>query len=325
MEGNQSTSTPTRSIFQLLNYHNGLEELLLMYWWVIVLGNLVLFALAKHSLMCWELHRDRRRLECCYMRHCRRRRAACQLKSATVELSLSTHAGEAANTTSDAPTATSSSSKDPTEAGAAAQHAVDCISTSELKKTWFPLLVPAASKPDDDASPPRTTELMVKAAVCRNRSKQQGATETVHEKDTRPPSLQLPLPSATSSDISSSPPPSTTQASTSATTRLLNRLGFISPDLNQTNDERFDTSRYSNSSTASSRLSNCCPRYSEDEQRLIDKKRQENVRAWMEAKRALELTESLAAGSRGVLPFSSGNVREFQPCEKGAIETELVS
>ncbi|AYU83236.1 hypothetical protein LdCL_350048700 [Leishmania donovani] len=325
MEGNQSALTPTRSIFQLLNYHNGLEELLLMYWWVIVLGNLVLFAFAKHSLMCWELHRDRRRLECCYMRHCQRRRAARQLKSATAGLSHRTDAEEAASTTSNAPTETSSSSKDPAEAGTAAKYAVDYVSKREKKKMWFPLLVPAVPKLNKCVSPPKTAELTAKAALCRNRTEQQETTASVHENDTRPASLLLPLPSATSSDLSSPSPLSTAQASTSATTRLLNRLGFMSPDLSQANDERFDASRYSNSSNASSRLSNCCPRYSEDEQRLIDKKRQENVRAWMEAKRALELTESLAAGSRGVIPLSSVTAREFQPCEKGAIETELVS
>ncbi|CAG9582787.1 hypothetical protein LMJF_35_4290 [Leishmania major strain Friedlin] len=325
MEGNQSALTSARSLFQLLNYRNGLEELLLMYWWVIVLGNLVLFAFAKHSLMCWELHRDRRRLECCHMRHCQRRRAAHQSKSVTACRSHRTHTEEAANTTSNAPTETSSSSKDQTEARVTAKHAVDYVSKNE-KTTWFPLLVPIVPTLNKYVSPPRTAELMAKAALCRNCSEQEEATATVHQNDTRPPSLLLPLPSVTSSDLSSSSPLSTAQASTSATTRLLNRLGFMSPDLKQTNAERFDISRYSSSSNASSRLSNCCPRYSADEQRLIDQKRQENVRAWMEAKRALELTESLAAGSCGVIPLSSVNAREFQPRrKKGEIETELVS
>ncbi|GET92947.1 hypothetical protein, unknown function [Leishmania tarentolae] len=321
MESNQSTVTPTRSIYQLLNYGNGLEELLLVYWWVIVLGNLILFAFAKHSLMCWELHRDRRRLKYCYMRHCQRRRAALPLESATADTSQGTQAQKAASTTGNAPIATSSSI-DPTETGAATKNAADCIIKSERKIR----LSIIASKQHEDVAPPKTAEVTEKVEEFPKRSEQQEITASVHEKDTRTLSLLRPLHSITSSDITfSSSSLSAPHASTSATTRLLNRFGFMSPDANHSNDEKVDTRQCSSSSTGSSRLSNCCPRYTEDEQRLIHKKRQENVRAWMEAKRALELTESLAAESRGVIPLSSISAREFQPCRKGSIETELVS
>ncbi|KAG5466481.1 hypothetical protein LSCM4_01632 [Leishmania orientalis] len=300
MRGDQSASTPTLSLFELLDYGNGALELILMYWWAVVVGNLLLFAFAKHSLMRWELRQDRRRLECCNIRSCQRRRAVRKSKSAVSELSQCTNSEAGPNALGAHAMATSPAHKEPTEAEEATTPAGD--STSNSRKE--PRL--SLSEPKEDAASPKVAESTLKTALRSTRRGPQEATAAANEEESRPPLLLPLLPSATASDLSfSTSPPSAIQATSSATARLLKRISFMSHDLGQSNDDRIDCSRHSNSSDASSRLSSCCPRYSEDEQRLIDKKRQENVRAWMEAKRALELTESLAAGSGSIRSLSS--------------------
>ncbi|KAG5491337.1 hypothetical protein JIQ42_01236 [Leishmania sp. Namibia] len=301
MRGNPSASTPTLSLFELLDYGNGALELILMYWWAVVVGNLLLFAFAKHSLMRWELRQDRRRLEYCNIRSCQRRRAVRRSKSAVSELSQCTHSEAGPNALGAHAMATSPEHKDPTEAEEATTPAGDFTSNSRKKEPRLSL-----SEPKEDAASRKVAESTLKTALRSTRRGLHEATAAANEEESRPPLLLPPLPSATASDLSfSTSPPSAIQATSSATARLLKRISFMSHDVGQSNDDRIDCSRHSNSSDASSRLSSCCPRYSEDEQRLIDKKRQENVRAWMEAKRALELTESLAAGSGSIRSSSS--------------------
>ncbi|KAG5492315.1 hypothetical protein GH5_01232 [Leishmania sp. Ghana 2012 LV757] len=295
MRGNLSASTPTLSLFELLDYRNGALELILMYWWAVVVGNLLLFAFAKHSLMRWELRQDRRRLECCNIRSCQRRRAVRESKSAVSELSHCTHSEAGPNALGAHAMATSPAHKEPTEAEEATTPAGDFTSNSRKE----PRL--SLSEPKEDAASRKVVKSTLKTALRSTRRGLHEATAAANEEESRPP-----LPSATASDLSfSTSPPSALQATSSATARLLKRISFMSHDVGQSNDDRIDCSRHSNSGDASSRLSNCCPRYSEDEQRLIDKKRQENVHAWMEAKRALELTESLAAGSGSIRSLSS--------------------
>ncbi|KAG5467570.1 hypothetical protein CUR178_01214 [Leishmania enriettii] len=302
MRGNPAASTPTLSLFELLDYGNGALELILMYWWAVVVGNLLLFAFAKHSLMRWELRRDRRRLECCNIRSCQRRRAVRESKSAVSELSQCTHSEAGPNASGAHAMATSPADKEPTGEEEATTPAGSFTSNSRRKEPRLSL-----SESKEDAASRKVAESALKTALrstCRGLHE---ATAATNEEESRPPLLLPPLPSATASDLSfSTSPPSAIQATSSATARLLKRISFMSHDVGQSNNDRIDCSRHgSSSSDAFSRLSSCCPRYSEDEQRLIDKKRQENVRAWMEAKRALELTESLAAGSESIHSLSS--------------------
>ncbi|CAJ1004712.1 hypothetical protein Q4I28_000027 [Leishmania naiffi] len=325
MGGIQSAVTSTRPSFDLLGYSHGLEELILMYWWVIVLANLVLFAFAKHSLKCWELRQDRRRLQCCYMRHCQRLHAARKLNSGTTDLSHNAQAEGAAASTRTTPTTSSPSSKELTETGTATNFTVDSISKREKTQLSHPLCAPIVLKADEDIPPPKVADLTAEAVLRGSRNEPHGATAAVQTNDSHPPSLLLKVHSDTSDLSLSSSLPSTAQPTHSATKWLLNRFGLMSSGVSQDSDDRFDICRHRNSSDRLSRLSHCCPRYSEDEQRLIDKKRQENVHAWMEAKRALVLTESLAAGSCGVTPLSSVSRCTMPPCEKEAMETELLS
>ncbi|KAG5467015.1 hypothetical protein LSCM1_01194 [Leishmania martiniquensis] len=306
MRGGWRASTSTLSLFELLGGGNGLVEFILMYWWAILVGNLLLFAFAKHSLMRWELRQDRRRLECCYFRHCQRRRAARELRNAASVLAHHTHSDAAAHDTGAHAMASLPACRESAKSEGASTP-VDKAKKREAKQLGLFLPELSVTEPAKVAASRKLAEDRVRTALGSSLDGLLGETAGVTEDCSRPPPLMLPLSSAASSDLSitSSSSPSATHTTSSATARLLKKFSFMSQDASQISGDRFDNGRHSNSSNASSRFSSCCPRYSEDEQRLIDKKRQENVRAWMEAKRALELTDSLAAGSRTIKLLAS--------------------
>ncbi|KAK7200861.1 hypothetical protein NESM_000144700 [Novymonas esmeraldas] len=348
----------TRSVFELLTHRNGLAEVVLMYWWVIIVAILVLLSCAQHLVKCWEQRQDRLRLECCHLRSCQRRRAAQASKSAAADAPLLGLAAAEAATATATPVRSRGTTTLLSDAGtsagstpvAAAQTALTAVvaatvTTGVSKSAPLPATAQLASlKRKKRPSVLRLTRSLHNCveeseegtgagdvvAVARQRRSANdllGAAVVLYESDGRQASLMFPMTSTSSSDMSFSPSslPTAPQSTASAATRLLNRFSFMSSDANQGNEDSFEGAYQSNSSASSSRLNNCCPRYSEDEQRSIDEKRQENVRAWMEAKRALESTESLVAGSCGATPMSSVTNRKGAASELDGVEAELVS
>ncbi|KAG5492849.1 hypothetical protein JKF63_01429 [Porcisia hertigi] len=305
MKNTRLSGSSSQFILGFSDFHNGFLEIILLYGWVILVGSLVLAALAKHSLMCWELRQDRRRLESCNSRHCKLRLSACNSKSIR-EPAIGTQSGAATSTTNTKPTVYSPFSKDPYEAGETAKDSGRCTGKREREDQASHPMGLFKRNPLDGEVPLKETNPTANAALRCRRENQLGSTLVVDESDNQSTSLLIESASTTTSDCSLMMlSPSTASTITSTTTRLLSRLNLMSADTNQINDDCLGVGQLSNSSSVSSRLSNCCPHYSKDVQRLIDQKRQENVREWMEAKRALESTESLAMSSSGCMQLSS--------------------
>lgn len=264
------------------NVTSNLTEFVLGNWWVGFVVLLLTLSCVKHSLMCWEVRQDKRRLRCCYIRYC-------ALRSAAERLQHQDYSEEEESKERDAVTGYCR-----TKSGA------DAVpNDEETTATAVDAVKPV------EASTPAVTEAKVKKVtlkpfLCLKRPAVMSApTSRMSLDDAYSPtsSLRNPLTSTSSSDFSfSSPfsPISVTQHAAAATSRLLNRLS-LSPGVV---DEAPSSARLPPKTSADFvvRRNVCFPRYTEDERRLLDEKRQANAQAWMEAKRALESTENLTSG-----------------------------
>ncbi|KPA86521.1 hypothetical protein ABB37_00667 [Leptomonas pyrrhocoris] len=301
---------------------NNLTEFILANWWVLVVVVLLLLSCVKHSLMCWELRQDRRRLQCCYMRHCALLHAANQLthhphhphhQGAATDVAKGKEADKAdadACTCNDAAAATPNASTTTLTTTAEAGSATAPHDPPKTPSTNAQAAEPAAAHSSE-----ATPALPHRRRPSDLHAPKKPAEEGGEKMPSRVSSLQLPLTSTSSSDLSFTfTPLSATHQGVSATSRLLNRLS-ISPNSTEMVSGALRESP-PNSGDFTSKRSGCFPRYTEDEQRRMDEKRQANAQAWMEAKRALESTENLA--SCGLTPTSSTTRRRNVPDSGGA-------
>lgn len=254
---------------------------------VLIVAALLLLSCAKHALMCWEVRQDKRRLYCCHIRHCALLHAARANKQhteadANAKAATEAETGTAAESVKDTPKGTAAASS---AAAAAAP------TTPAITSAW-PAALPDAVAADTTTTPTSSSRRQARNA---NVSPVQHTAAATIKSHSRVSSLQLPLTSTSSSDFSFA----SSSSPKSVTTRLLNCLS-ISPgqmDVIPSAAAAEGSAKLPAAASAEfmARRNGCCPRYSEDEQRLIDEKRQANAQAWMEAKRALESTENLTS------------------------------
>jgi hypothetical protein len=285
-----------------------LEEFVLGNWCVCLVALLLVFSLVKHSIMCWEVRQDKRRLRCCYIRHRALLHAAKQQREQQQQQQDSKpmgSEGEESVKETDADSCHCGSSALPIAEADAAVSADGAEAAAPKKGTPVPTVTVTANVPTSSSLPrlKRPSTLSVSTAK----------TEEEDEVHSRVSSLQLPLTSTSSSDFSFSlSPMSVTHQAAAATSRLLNRLTLAPGSLEAVPAANSESSTKlpptSSPSEFVGRRNGCFPRYTEDEQRLIDEKRQANMQAWMEAKRALESTENLASCS--ATPTSSTTRRK---------------
>ncbi|KPI86495.1 hypothetical protein ABL78_4435 [Leptomonas seymouri] len=290
---------------------SNLAEFVFDNWLMLVGAALLLLSCVKHSLMYWEFRQDRRRLECCHIRHCALLHAAQKHKRQHLgvtgdseKVKRTEGADEAVYARGDAAAALTNTSRGTTPAGAgdlvvpearlnSPNAAAATTKVASRKPSGAIHDQPRPRHPSDFNAPP--TQL---------------ANDAKTYTELQSPGLPI---TSSSSDLSLSISPiSVTQQADVATSRLLNRVA-ISPHSTEAasgiQPEGSAKIPFSVSGEVTSRRSVCCPRYSEDEQRRIDEKRQANAQAWMEAKRALESTENWA--SCGLTPMSSTTRRKI--------------